>query len=262
MSRRTYAHLIGGFAGKCHKLLRWVMIRKQSIPWAMAAARVLLGPVLVVGERCGWSGFSLASIVVTALLSDIFDGVLARRWRCDTAAVRLFDSMADTVFYLCAAAALWIAQPRVWQDNAILLGTLLSLEALRFGVDFVRFGKPASYHSWLAKSWGLVMALAIIATFGSSHASRLLPLALWLGIATDLEGLAMSLILPVWRRDVKTLAAAWRIRRELPQMAIPAPGASAACAVNRLAESRMRGPRSANMAGNRRLALPPPGFSA
>jgi len=238
------------------------MIRKQSIPWAMAAARVLLGPVLVVGERCGWSGFSLASIVVTALLSDIFDGVLARRWRCDTAAVRLFDSMADTVFYLCAAAALWIAQPRVWQDNAILLGTLLSLEALRFGVDFVRFGKPASYHSWLAKSWGLVMALAIIATFGSSHASRLLPLALWLGIATDLEGLAMSLILPIWRRDVKTLAAAWRIRRELPQMAIPAPGASAACAVNRLAESRMRGPRSANMAGNRRLALPPPGFSA
>ena len=65
------------------------------------------------------------------------------------------------------------------------------------------------------------MALAIIATFGSSHASRLLPLALWLGIATDLEGLAMSLILPIWRRDVKTLAAAWRIRRELPQMAIP-----------------------------------------
>jgi len=187
------------------------MIRKQSIPWAMAAARVLLGPVLVVGERCGWSSFSLASIVVTALLSDIFDGILARRWCCDTAAVRLFDSMADTAFYLCAAAALWMARPRVWQDNSILLVTLLSLEALRFGVDFIRFGKPASYHSWLAKSWGQVMALAIIATFGSSHASRLLPLALWLGIATDAEPRTLDQVvqqLGMSRNKVRRLEAA------------------------------------------------------
>jgi hypothetical protein len=52
-------------------------LRKESIPWAMAASRALLGPVIIVGERCGWSGVALASVVVTALLSDIFDGVLA-----------------------------------------------------------------------------------------------------------------------------------------------------------------------------------------
>jgi hypothetical protein len=36
--------------------------------------------------------------------------------------------------------------------------------------------------------------------------------ALVLGVLSNLEGLAISLIMPVWRHDVKTLAMAWRLR--------------------------------------------------
>src|ERR1017187_2135514 len=171
-------------------------ISKEEIPWAMAAGRALLGPVLIAGERCGWNSLMLVWLGVAALASDIFDGVLARRWRCDTAGVRLFDSMADTVFYLCAAIALWIGQPHLLRANAGLLAALLALEAARFAVDFAKFGKPASYHSYLAKTWGLVMATAVVAAFawgGWVGASRLLGVSLALGIACDLEGLAMSL---------------------------------------------------------------------
>jgi len=206
-------------------------LHKESIPWTMAAGRALLGPVLILGERCGWSGLALASLVATALLSDIFDGVLARRWKCDTAGVRLFDSMADTAFYLCAAATLWFYQPQLWHDNALLLGSVLALEALRFAVDFGKFGKPSSYHSYLAKTWGLVMAVAVIWTFASTRASILIPVALLTGIASNLEGLAMSLILPVWRKDVKTLAAARQIRRELAGPGARQPKANSASAV-------------------------------
>jgi CDP-diacylglycerol--glycerol-3-phosphate 3-phosphatidyltransferase len=200
-----------------------IKVHKESIPWAMAAGRALLGPVLILGERCGWSGVALASLVLTALLSDIFDGVLARTWHCDTANVRLFDSMADIAFYICVAVALGYRHPHIWYDNALLLGTVLSLEVMRFIVDFAKFGKPASYHSYLAKTWGLIMAIAVVATLASRHAGILIPGALVFGIACNLEGLAMSFILPVWRRDVKTLAAARRMRRELapPQPRTP-----------------------------------------
>jgi phosphatidylglycerophosphate synthase len=195
-----------------------IKVQQEQIPWAMAVGRAVLGPVLIVGERCGWSGLGLAALVVAALASDIFDGVLARRWRCDTAGVRLFDTMADTVFYLCAAIALWIGQPQLLRANAALLGTLLALEVVRFGVDLAKFGKPASYHSYLAKAWGLTMATAVVAAFAapnSAHAGGLVPMALAVGIACDLEGLAMSLMLPVWRKDVKGLRAAWELRREM-----------------------------------------------
>ncbi|MGC2636685.1 MAG: hypothetical protein WA294_05880 [Acidobacteriaceae bacterium] len=62
---------------------------KTRIPWMMAGARVELGPLIAAGAQCNWSGTALAAMVAGALVSDIFDGILARRWRCDTAALRL-----------------------------------------------------------------------------------------------------------------------------------------------------------------------------
>ena len=111
------------------------VLRKQSIPVALTTLRVALGPLLILGESCRWNGVALAAMVVSALLSDIYDGVLARRWQCDTPFVRLFDSMADTFFYLCVVAALWLGIPAVWHANLTLLLTLLSLEGIRFCVD-------------------------------------------------------------------------------------------------------------------------------
>src|ERR1019366_3830390 len=72
-----------------------------------------------------------------------------------------------------------------------------------------------SHHSYLAKAWGLALAMAVVAVFASRRASLLVPVALSLGIGCNLQGLAMSWMLPVWRRDVKTLRAAWRLRKEL-----------------------------------------------
>ncbi len=152
-------------------------------------------------------------MVVAALMSDIFDGVLARRWQCDTAGVRLFDSMADTVFYVCTGIALWIAHAPVLRDVEVPLIALLGIEAFKFAFDFAKFGKPSSYHSYLAKCWGLLLASAIVGAFAVGHAHLPMVSALWLGVAVNLEGLVVSTMLPVWRQDVPTIAAAWRLRR-------------------------------------------------
>ncbi|MGC1159429.1 MAG: CDP-alcohol phosphatidyltransferase family protein, partial [Acidobacteriaceae bacterium] len=189
--------------------------RKEHLPWGMAGARAALGPILIAGLSCNWSGLALASLVLTALLSDIFDGVLARRWQCDTAGVRLFDSMADTFFYLCVAIALWIGQPQIWHSNSSLICAVLAAEAIRFVFDFAKFGTPASYHSWLAKTWGLLMAIAVIAAFASHHGALLIRASMIAGIVCNAETLTMSILLPVWRRDVPNLSQAWKIRREM-----------------------------------------------
>jgi CDP-diacylglycerol--glycerol-3-phosphate 3-phosphatidyltransferase len=96
-----------------------------------------------------------------------------------------------------------------------LLLALLGLEGARFAVEFVKFGKPASYHSYLAKAWGLVMAIVVVAAFLMQRGSVLVPVALGMGILCDVEGLAMSAVMLVWRKDVKTLCEAWRIRRQM-----------------------------------------------
>lgn len=188
------------------------MQMKKLVPWTMVAFRAALGPVVIVGERCRWNAVALAAIVFAALISDIFDGVLARRWKTDTAALRLSDSLADTAFYLCVAAAIGLGMPAVWHECRSGVLVVLGCEALRFAFDIFKFGKPASYHSYLAKMWGLVLATAVIVTFATQHVSLWMSAAIALGVFSNAETLAMSIVLPVWRRDVKTLALAWRIR--------------------------------------------------
>lgn len=186
--------------------------RKEQIPWALSGIRAALGPILIAGAACNWSGLALAAMVLSAGLSDIYDGVLARRWHCDTAAVRLFDTLSDTFFYLCAGVALWLARPDIFQRNGYLLLVVAAMEAFHFGFDFAKFGKPASYHSLLAKGWGVILVIALMAALATPYGRTLFTIALIVGIACKMEGLAISFLLSTWTRDVRTLRAALALR--------------------------------------------------
>jgi CDP-diacylglycerol--glycerol-3-phosphate 3-phosphatidyltransferase len=181
----------------------------------MVWLRVLLCPVIVVGARRGWDGKWLGLIVLVALVDDIFDGILARRWACDTAGLRRADSWADTVFYLGVAAALWARETQLLRGNWRLLAALGGMELLRHGFDWWKFHRAAAYHSYLAKTWGLVMGVAVIAVLSFGGPRWLVWVSVMVGIASDVEGLAMSVMLPRWRNDVKTLRAAWRLRQAM-----------------------------------------------
>ena len=188
---------------------------KDTLPWAMVWLRVALCPVIALGAQFGWDGKWLGLIVLVALVDDIYDGVLARRWGCATERLRRADSAADTVFYLGVAAALWLRDEQLLRENWKLLATLGSLEVLRYGLDWLKYGRAASYHSYLAKSWGLVMGVAVIGALSFGGPRWLVWASLTIGIASDAEGLAMSLMLPRWRNDVKTLSTAWKLRGEM-----------------------------------------------
>jgi CDP-diacylglycerol--glycerol-3-phosphate 3-phosphatidyltransferase len=185
---------------------------KRMVPWAMVWGRALLGPLIVLAAWKGVVGWALSLTVLVGLLDDIADGMVARRWNCDTPALRLADSSADTVFYLGTAFAVWVRSPELFRANWVWLAILVGLEGLRYVFDFWKFGKGASYHSYLAKAWGLVLAGAIMRVLWSGGPLWVVTVAAVLGMIVNLEGLAMSIILQHWQNDVKTLQAAWRIR--------------------------------------------------
>ena len=188
---------------------------RRWVPWAMVWLRVLLCPTVMWAAHAGRDGRWMGAIVFVALVDDIVDGVLARRWGSDTTGLRMADSCADTVFYLGVAGALWLRKPQVLQENGWLLAGLFGLEGVRYGFDFWKFGKAASYHSYLAKFWGLVMAVALISLLTFGGLAWLLRVSIWVGIVANAEGLLMSALLPRWKNDVKTLGVAWRLRREM-----------------------------------------------
>lgn len=187
-------------------------------PWILIVLRMLGCPLIVIGARREWSGGWLSAIVIAALLSDIYDGILARHWNCETSTMRLSDSIADTFFYLGVVWALWIRDPQLLRGNWQLFVILFSLEGGRYIFDLCKFGKAASYHSYMAKAWGLLIAIAVVGALSFGKLGALIRVAVIFGIVVNLEGLAMSLILPSWKHDVKTLSRAWRLRREAREL--------------------------------------------
>jgi phosphatidylglycerophosphate synthase len=189
---------------------------KTSIPWFMVFFRVFMAPIMVFlalkdPHPQAWMG----SIIIAACLSDIFDGILARRWGTENTPLRVSDTIADTLFYLSVLATVLILHREVLLQSLLLLTVLLSLEALRIAIDWMKFRRMASYHTYSAKLWGLSLAAASVAVLTFDSSLWLLTLTLFLGILCDLEGLTISFILPVWTRDVKTIKHALEVRREL-----------------------------------------------
>jgi phosphatidylglycerophosphate synthase len=188
---------------------RW----RQNLPRALTTSRLLLGAIIVALSYAHASGAALVACVIVALVSDIFDGILARRYGVETAGLRRYDSIADTIFYAGVMWATWVLYPTAVRERAALLVGLLALEIARYIFDWMKFRREASYHSLLAKAWGLALAGTVIALLGWGYAGVPLTAALVLGIVVDSEGLLISLLLPRWHHDVTSVLHAWRIRR-------------------------------------------------
>lgn len=183
-------------------------------PLFLTLLRAALAPLLVYlahyAPRPEW----FAACLVTALLSDIFDGVIARRLGVATPALRRLDSIADSIFYVAAIYAVWVLKPNIILDRTVSLLLLLVFEISRYAYDFWKFKREASYHMWSSKLWGLALFVAFFSVLVLGHAEVWVSAAIWLGILADSEGLLISIVLPRWKNDIPTIFHAMRIRNE------------------------------------------------
>ena len=177
----------------------------------MTLARVALAPALVVTGAQEAPGWLLALIVVLAFASDVFDGVVARRAGAVTATLRRADSVADTLFYLAVAWVMWrtyadALRPYRWVIVAVLTG-----EMLAYSAALVKFRRVASYHARSARASGIALVLAIVLLF-AWHSAALVPIALIVIVVSQLESIAITLLLRESRTDVSSALIAWRLR--------------------------------------------------
>jgi phosphatidylglycerophosphate synthase len=184
----------------------------RSVPTGLTVLRLLLAPVLVWLVYAGAPGVVFASVVLVAFVSDYFDGVIARRLGVASAELRHFDSRADLVFYATAAWAVWRLHPDVVRSVAIPALIVIGLDVVRHIFDFAKFGRDVAYHAWSSKVWGLSLALALVLLMGFGISWPFVGITVVLGLIAQIEGLLISVALPVWTHDVPTLIHALRNR--------------------------------------------------
>ena len=178
---------------------------RRLLPASLTALRAALAPALLVIAFHGGAHPAFGLCLSIAFLSDVFDGILARRLGVATPGLRRLDSAADTLFYCSALYCVWHLQREALTSRAGPLLALAALEALRYAFDWVKFRREASYHMWSSKLWGIALFVAFfrLLALGSDDAAT--GIAIWLGILADVEGLAISLVLERWQADIPTL---------------------------------------------------------
>ena len=150
--------------------------------------------------------------LIVAFLSDIFDGILARRMNVATPNLRRLDSITDTIFYLCTAFAVWYLYPSVISQHTMALVTLIGLEVARYIFDIRKFGREASYHMWSSKLWGIALFVGIFSVLVLGSSGIAVSVAIYLGIVADMEGLTISVIINEWESDIPTFVHAHQRR--------------------------------------------------
>lgn len=183
-----------------------------TIPNAVSTLRLLgLGPLLWAaheGHRI-W----LLAILVALLASDWIDGKLAVRLDQRTEFGARLDSAVDAAMYTAIALSLWwLEEPTARQELPWFLAAIGSW-GLSVLVSLARFGRMPSYHTLGAKASWLVVAVVALVWIGADEAAAI-PWAMALVTLTNLEAVAIGVVLPEWRADVPSLARALSIRRE------------------------------------------------
>lgn len=183
----------------------------NRIPGLLVGFRFAIAPLLLWDALDHTTGMWFIVGYVAAVLSDIFDGIIARRLGVSTVQLRQADSWADICLYVCIALSAWLVYPQVVIDFALPLSIAIGAQLALFAISLVKFGKFPSFHTYTAKAWGIALLMATVGLFGFGY-TKTLWLAIGFCILNSLEEVAMTLILPQWHHDVLSLFHAFKLR--------------------------------------------------
>ena len=207
MDERTGKQLILG------SKLRGLSRMKRHIPIALTTLRLLLGPVALLCALSGVTRMVYLPILVAGTLSDIFDGILARRFGVSTPWLRRFDSITDVVYYLfILVVAVILCRPLILA-NIFPLSLLLASEVILVLVSYARFGRYPATHSYLAKFYGLCLLAAVVALLVFNASSWVIITLTAVALITNAEIIAIQLIAKSKPVDVPGIFAIYGRRR-------------------------------------------------
>ena len=188
---------------------------KKKIPSLLVYFRLALAPAMILlslnyGDK---ARPYLVLALLAGIVSDIFDGIIARRIGVATEQLRKLDSNVDAVFWCAALLSAWLLNPEiiVWHAGEIAL--LIILELSCYALCYVKFHKTPANHSYISKAWAIAVFIALTAIIGLSSDKYVFEFMYILGIISYIDNILILLLLPEWKSDTRSCWKALRLFR-------------------------------------------------
>lgn len=184
----------------------------SRIPIALTTFRLLLGPFALICAFRAVPRLVYLPILVLSTLSDIYDGVLARRFHVATPFLRRYDSATDIVYHLFILTVVWILCRQVLRRTWWAILILLATEAACVVVCWIRFGKYPATHTYLAKFYGLCLLGGLVALLVFNASGWVIIALMAVAFITNAEIIAIHFASDTPPVDVSSIFARSRLR--------------------------------------------------
>src|SRR5260221_6539628 len=187
-----------------------------TAPIFLSCPRLALVPVLL---SLAWTGHGKAFLYcfIISLLTDLMDGLLARRLNLTTEIGARLDSWADFMTYLALPFCGWWLRPEVIKEERVWLTLGIGCYLAATIIGFLRFRRLTSYHTWGAKTAAVLVGAAVFVFFADGP-GWVFRVVMPLVVLTNLEEIAITFTLPGPPANVPSLWHALKIRPKICQL--------------------------------------------
>ncbi len=187
----------------------------NKIPIALIYSRLVIGFAILLFSFLHIPHYTFIAITLLTLglLSDIFDGIIARKLNISTQRLRRLDSTIDQIFFIAVVVATYIQCPSFFINNKTLLIVLFTTEALTYLVSYIKFKKEIATHSIGAKVWTLLLFATLVEIMIKCESPIFFKGCFWIGMVTRIEIIAIIFILKTWTNDVPSIYHSLQLRK-------------------------------------------------
>lgn len=190
----------------------------KKVPCLLILLRLILGPIMIylTCNPVNHIRIILVVLIFLGLLSDVFDGIIARKTGVSSERLRRMDSQTDLIFWLCVGWCAWLLNPEIILENKYSIALIFVMEALTYVFSIAKFGKETCTHAILSKLWGITLLVAFVSIVGFGYGGISLFLCVLFGIIGHIDVYLIIYFLPKWTHDVPSSYHAYLIKKGIP----------------------------------------------
>jgi len=190
----------------------------KNIPFLLIYSRIFIGitigilAITQLENHAEW----IVGLMTFGLITDIFDGIIARHLNISSEKLRIWDSNVDQFFWLIIVASIFYLNSSFLKAHFFWIAMILLLELLCYIVSYLKFRRSIATHSILAKFWTLSLLGFLIDLTLHSTSSLAFTICIVLGVISRVEIILIILKLKKWATDVPSIFVVSKINRGIP----------------------------------------------
>ncbi len=190
----------------------------KKIPFLLIFSRIILGVIVILLaifqplHSAAW----IVAAMTTGLLTDVFDGIVARKLNVSSESLRIWDSNVDQFFWLAVVGSVFYLNVDFIKQHILWITLILVLEVFCYLYSYLKFKKTIATHSILAKIWTISLLVFLIDLVLHSESRIAFIICICLGIISRIEILLIIHRLLKWTTDVPSLFVVSKINKGIP----------------------------------------------